>query len=191
MYALNSVAIFLVSILFGLLILSLWLRIAVRYFRISYVSPIGRIVFNITQPLVHPLYFILKNLEKPGSRYDWPAFIVLISVELLKIIILCVLMYHAMMPIAFIGLYLLADLIIQPCDILFFAILIQVIMSYANPSWQHPLKDFLYVITSPLLIRARKIIPGTSALDWSTLIVMILLKALSIFIIASLPWKLL
>jgi YggT family protein len=191
MYALTSVGIFLVSIIFGLLIFSLWLRIAIRYFRISVISPMGRIIYAITQPLIQPLSLILHKLDKPGKRYDWLAIILLIAIELVKIITLCGLMYHAIMPIPFIGLYVLADLIIQPCDILFFAILILIIMSYANPRWEHPVKDFLLVITSPILKQARKILPDTSVFDWATLLILILLKAISIFISASLPWKLL
>ncbi|KTD82612.1 YggT family protein [Legionella waltersii] len=191
MYALTSVGIFLVSILFGFLIFSLWLRIAIRYFRISTISPMGRIIYAVTQPLIQPLSLILHRLDKPGKRYDWIAIILLIAIELIKIITLCALMYHAIMPLPFIGLYVLADLIIQPCDILFFAILILIIMSYANPRWEHPVKDFLLIITTPVLRQARKILPNTSVFDWATLVVLILLKAISIFISASLPWKLL
>ena len=71
------------------------------------------------------------------------------------------------MPILFILLYVLADLIIQPCNLLFYAIIIRVIMSYANPGWQHPLADFLRLLTEPLLILGRKIIPDISGFDFS------------------------
>ena len=88
-------------------------------------------------------------------------------------------------------LYVLADLIIQPCNLLFYAILIRVIMSYVNPKWQHPATDFLRIITEPLLILGRKIIPDISGFDFSPIIMMIILKIITLFIGASLPWNLL
>ncbi len=88
-------------------------------------------------------------------------------------------------------LYLVADLIIQPCNILFYAILIRAIMSFVNPTWQHPLAYFLYQLTEPLLILGRRIIPNISGFDFSPLIIMVILKVITLFIESNLPWSIL
>lgn len=191
MAGLTAVGYFLLSLLFTIIIFSLWLRIAIRFFRISSLNPFSQLIFTISDPLVKPLHFIIKRPIQPGQKYDWIAFGALIIVELFKIICLSLLIYHAIIPLLFIPLYVLVDLIIQPCELLFFAILIRVIMSYINPKWQHPLADFLRIITGPLLRLGRTIVPDISGFDFSPFIIMVILKIITLFLSASLPWRLL
>jgi YggT family protein len=187
----TAVGFFLISIFFGLIIFGLWVRIALRYLRVSSLSPFSILINSNTDHLVKPFNQVLKQKYKPGQKYDWMAFIVLVLIELIKIICLSLLVFHVLMPIPFILLYILADLIIQPCNLLFYAILIRVIMSYANPRWQHPLADFLRLLTEPLLIFGRKIVPDISGFDFSPFLIMISLKIITLFISASLPWNIL
>ncbi|MDP3269831.1 MAG: YggT family protein [Legionella sp.] len=185
------VGFFLFSLIFGIIIFSLWLRIALRYFRVSSLNQFNRLIYTVTDPLVKPLNFIFKNHYKPGQRYDWPAFTVLLIVETLKIIVLGLVVFHIVIPFSYIILYVIADLIIQPCNILFYAILIRVLISFANPGWQHPIADFLRLLTEPLLVWGRKIIPDISGFDFSPFIILIVLKVITLFISAYLPGNLL
>lgn len=187
----TAVGLFLLSLVFGLVILCLWARIALRYIRLSTLTPLGQLILTLTNPLIRPVNTLFKLQYQPGQKYDWPAFSILILVEILKIILIGLLAYHALVPITLIVIYVIADLIIQPCDLLFYAILIRVIMSYVNPSWQNPLADFLRLITNPLLSIGRRIVPDISGFDFSPFVMMILLKVISIFISTSLPYKLL
>ncbi|MCX7118532.1 MAG: YggT family protein, partial [Legionellales bacterium] len=87
------------------------------------------------------------------------------------------------------GVYTLADLIIQPCDLLFYALLIRVIMSWVNPHWQHPLTTILHAVTEPMLQQIRRYLPILAGLDFSPFIMMILLKIVTLFVGASLPFQ--
>ncbi|MGM9452223.1 YggT family protein [Legionella bozemanae] len=191
MSGLIAVTLFIVSLFFSLIIFSLWLRIALRYLRVSALHPVGQLIHKITNPLVNPIQLISKQPYKPGQKYDIPAIITLVLVELLKIICFSLLILNGLIPIVFIFIYIVADLIIQPCDILFFAILIRVVMSFINPEWQGPIADFLRLLTEPLLKLGRKIVPDISGFDFSPFIIMILLKIITLFISANLPWRLL
>ncbi|KTD31728.1 YggT family protein [Legionella moravica] len=186
----TAVGIFLTSLFFGLVILTLWLRIALRYFKVSALSPLSQVVLSVTDPVIRPIQTLFKLTYQPGQKYDWMAFVILIIVEFLKITILSLLAFHTLIPIGYLLLYIAADLIIQPCDLLFYAILIRVIMSYVKPGWQHPVADFLRLLTEPLLILGRKIVPDISGFDFSPFIIMIILKVITLFISASLPWRL-
>lgn len=186
----TAVAVFLTSLFFSLLIFTLWLRIALRYLRVSALNPLSQLILSITDPLISPLNSLFKLKYQPGQKYDWMAFAILFLVEVLKILCLSLLAFHTIMPFPYFILYVLADLIIQPCDLLFYAILIRVIMSYVKPGWQHPVGDFLRLLTQPLLVLGRKIIPDISGFDFSPFIMMILLKVITLFISASLPWRL-
>ncbi len=191
MAGITVVGMFLTSLVFGILIFTLWIRIALRLLRISALSPLSQVVLSITDPIIKPLNSLFKQKYKPGQKYDWMAFIVLVAVEFLKIICLSLLAFHTLMPFGYTLLYVFADLIIQPCDLLFYAILIRVIMSYVKPDWQHPVADFLRLLTEPLFILGRKIIPDISGFDFSPFIIMIILKIITLFIGAYLPLKIL
>jgi YggT family protein len=171
------VGFFLISLFFGLIIFSLWIRLALRYYRISSVTPMSHLIHHVTDPMVNPFNLIYK--PKAGQLYDWPAFIVLVLIEFIKMICLSLLLFHTVLPFFSLIIFVVADLIIQPCNLLFYAIFIRVIMSYINPAWSHPVADFLRILTEPLLKLGRKMIPNIAGFDFT------------LFISASLPGNLL
>ncbi len=191
MPGLIAVGLFVVSLLFSLLIFSLWLRMALRYFRISSLNPLSQLIYTITDPLVNPVQTLLKQKPSPGQKYDMCTFIVLVLTEIVKLFILSLMAFGALMPFGYLIIYVIADLIIQPCDLLFFIILVRVIMSFVNPGWSGPIADFLRILTEPLLQLGRKIVPVISGFDFSPFIILMMLKMITLFISANLPWRLL
>ncbi|MGC1183488.1 YggT family protein [Legionella sp.] len=189
MPGLTAVGLFVVSLFFSLLNFALWLRIALHYFHISTLNPLSQLVHTITDPLVNPIQLVIK--QKPGQKYNLAVIILLVLSEILKILIISLITFHTIMPMAYFLVYVLADLIIQPFDLLFFAILIRLIISFVNPTWNGPIADFLRILTEPLLKFGRKIIPNISGFDFSPFIILMMLKIVTLFINASLPWRLL
>ena len=187
MSGLLAVGYFLFASFFSLISFILWARIALRYFRISALHPVSQSINALTNPIIMPLAHMFSTPKKRLSRYDWPCFCVLVIVELLKFIAIGALFLGAMLPWSFVPLYTLADLILQPCNLLFYAIIIRVIMSWVNPNWHHPIADVIRSITEPLLRWARHIIPVFSGFDFSPFVIMILLKVITLYISASLP----
>ena len=187
MSGLIAVGYFLFALFFSLLAFLLWARIALRYFRISPLHPISRNILSLSNPIIMPLAHMFGAPKRPLSRYDWPCFCVLVIVELLKFVAIGALFLGAKLPLSFVPLYTLADLIVQPCNLLFYAIIIRVIMSWINPTWRHPAVDLLRTITEPLLRLGRLIVPDISGFDFSPFVIMIILKLITIFISASLP----
>lgn len=186
-----AVGYFLISLFFDLILFALWTRVALRYLRISSINPFSRLIYSITNPVAAPLHYLLRYRDQAKQKYDWPALILILLAELLKIIILSLIVFQTLLPFPYILLYVLADFIIQPCNLLFYALLIRVVMSYVNPQWNHPIAEFLRILTQPLLILGRKIIPDISGFDFAPFIMMIILKVITLFIKASLPWPLL
>ena len=122
MSGLLTVGYFLFALFFSLVAFVLWTRIGLRYFRISALHPIAQTIYRFTDPIIIPL---AHTLPKSRSRYDWPCFSVLIMVELLKFIAIGSLFIGVKLPWAFVPLYTLADLIVQPCRLLFYALIIR------------------------------------------------------------------
>ena len=187
MSGLIAVGYFLFALFFSFLAFVLWTRIALRYFRVSALHPISQTINALTNPVIMPLAHMFPATKTRRSRYDWACFSVLVVVELLKFIAIGSLFLGAMLPWSFLPLYTLADLIVQPCNLLFYAIAIRVLMSWVNPRWQHPIADLLRLATEPALNLGRRIIPDISGFDFSPYIILIILKVITLFISASLP----
>ena len=189
MSGLVSVSYFLISTLFGLVTVVFWLRFGLRYFRISQLHPVRQMVQRLTDPLFAPMLKILQIRLTPFQQYDWVCLAVLVGVEWLKFLLICILYLGHTRIWLLTGAYAFADLIIQPCDLIFYALLIRVIMSWVNPHWQHPLTTILHAVTEPMLQQIRRYLPILAGLDFSPFIMMILLKIVTLFVGASLPFQ--
>lgn len=187
MSGLITVGYFLLTLTFSVVTFFLWSRFALRYFRISSLHPISRTIDTFTYPLVRPFQNLFKSSNMRSNRYDWPCLTALITAELLKFIALNLLAFGTFPFLPLLVLKVCAELIVQPCNLLFYAILIRVVMSWVNPHWRNPLADLLYCFTEPTLRLARNRIPVFSGIDFSPFIVMIVLKVIILFIGASLP----
>lgn len=63
--------------------------------------------------------------------------------------------------------------------VLWVLILARVIISWTNPRGGGSLVAFVYQVTEPILAPIRRLIPPTSGIDWSPLIAMLILAAIS------------
>lgn len=181
---------FLTDLIFGLVLLVLWARIFLRFYKISPLHSISKVINTFTDPLVKPIAGLIPTKKSHPSPYDWPCLIVIVIVEIIKFTLLSFLLYKAMMPLIYLIVFVIADLIVQPCNLLFYIILIRVIMSWVNPNWRHPAADVMKKISDPLLAFGRHLIPDISGFDFSPYIILIILKVITLFMSASLPLRL-
>ncbi|MBA2649929.1 MAG: YggT family protein [Legionella sp.] len=189
MAALFAVGYFLISSLFGLIIVFLWLRIALHYCRISSLNAFYQLIHKLTNPIVEPINFLFKQ-TKLNVKYDWSSFGVLVLVEFLKVVCLSLLVLKTMLPFITTVLTVALDLIVQPLDLLFYALLIRVILQFANPNWNHPFGPFLFAITEPLFNIGRRLISPISGFDFSPFVMMLILKIISLALSNILPGRL-
>jgi len=71
-----------------------------------------------------------------------------------------------------------ADLTVLLLNIYTFSILIQVLLSWISPGQYPPAAMLLFRLTGPLLDRARQLLPDTGMMDFSPLLVLLLLQVL-------------
>ena len=189
MSGLINVGYFLFALFFGILSFVLW--IALRYFRVSSLHPVSQSINSLTNPIIMPLNQMFGTTSKSRlSRYDWACFSVLVFVELLKFLALGSLYLGAMLPWSFLPLYTVADLIVEPLNLLFYAIIVRVVMSFINPRWHHPIADLLRIMTEPVLRLGRQYIPNIAGIDFSPYVILIVIKVITLFISSSLPLRL-
>lgn len=62
-------------------------------------------------------------------------------------------------------------------------VLLRFLFQYLRADFYNPISQFLVTITSPVLRPMRRWIPGTRGVDWAAVVLLVILKALEIWII--------
>src|SRR3990167_867713 len=182
MDAFDSVLYFLITTLFNLISLVLWARLFINYFAINRLQQLVQGVYQLTDPLVMPIQRHVFSRYGVNSSYDFSCLTVLIICELLRFSLVNIIFLQNILPFTYILLYVFIHMLIQSCNILFYAIVIRAVISWVNPGWQHPMVYILLAITEPILNPLRKLItPIAGGIDFSIIIVLIGLKAVELF----------
>jgi YggT family protein len=171
---------YLINIIFGLYIIAILLRYLLASVRADFYNPLSQMLVKITNPAIKPLRRII-----PGYLgVDWPSIILLCFVQGLEIILIDLLRFGQMpMPVSLCVL-ILAHLIQTAIYVYMVILIIQMIISWVNPGAYNPITVIMYQLSEPLLRPARRLIPPTGGLDWSVLVVFIILN-LSLIIIVG------
>jgi YggT family protein len=170
---------FLVNTVFTLYLFVLLVRVLLPAVGADYYNPFCQFIIKLTEPLIAPLQ---KILPRPG-RFDTAAFIILFLFTCIKNWILLGLLLSAHIFWPGLVLLALAQILEMLIQFYFFAIIIQVILSWVQPKTYNPMIIILLQLTEPLLAPARRLIPAMSGLDLSSLAVIILLQLTKIVIV--------
>lgn len=173
----NQAGYFLVQTLFDLYIMTFMLRFILQLVRADYLNPLSQFIVKVTNPLVVPLRRII-----PGFLgIDWATLIVLSLLSASKLSLLFFIRFSKLPDALGLVVWTCGDILSLTIYIFFFAILIQVLMSWVAPMG-NPLTGVLHRITNPLMRPARKVIPVIGGFDISPIPVMIVLQLLIILI---------
>ena len=180
--ALGDALNFLIRTLFDLYIIVVALRFLLQWVRADFYNPLSQFLVRATNPLLRPLRRII-----PGyGGIDFASVILMLLLKAAEISILG-LVAAGRIP-APLGLLVLslAEVLRLLIYIFMFAIIIQVVLSWVNPGAYNPATVLIYRLTEPLLEPARRLIPPMGGLDFSPLVVLILLQLTIILIIRPL-----
>lgn len=173
----SSALIFLINTLFDLYLNVLAIRLVLVYVHANYFDPITQFIIKLTDFIIRPLKRLLPNIGKIESA----SFVVLILFEMIKFALLVFIKFTFLA--SFLGLLLLAtaDFINIIIQIFFYAILIQVVLTWIQP--YSPFNRLLYQFTNPVMRPFQKFIPLIGGIDISPIPVLIILQLLSILFV--------
>lgn len=191
MQGILSVVAFIVAMACNLLIFLMLLRVAFRYVGISPLHPVGQLVYQTSSKILSPLEKLFPSLSAPQQRLDILGVVGFVAVVIIKIILMGILLYGQWVPFSLLMICTLADVLVEPLNLMFYLVLIRVIVNFIRPDWEHPAQDILIKLTDPLLVMGRKLIPDISGFDFSPIVVLASLKILSMVIAGILPVNLL
>jgi len=178
----SEAGIFLIHTLFGIYILFVALRFILQWVHADFYNPVSQFLVTVTNP---PLRQLRRFI--PGyAGIDFPSIVLMIILQAMELV-LTVLIATGRIP-APLGLFVLsiAELLKLGIYIFFFAILIQIIISWVNPGAYNPITVILYKLTEPLLKPARRLIPPMGGLDLLPMLVLIGLQLVIILFIKPL-----
>jgi YggT family protein len=154
------------------------LRIMTQRAGVSFHNPIVQFLIRWTNPIINPLRRII-----PAYRnIDFAALIVLCLIALIEIIVIAWVLIGKLPSILGMLVWLVSHLGSLTISILFYAIIINAILSWVPMVGPNPLRDLLFLITEPVVRIFRRFIPPISGFDLSPLAAIIVLKLIDIFI---------
>ncbi len=176
MSAFNEIFGYLVQTFISLYLLAMLLRFLLQLVRADFYNPISQFLVKVTNPLVVPLRKVI-----PGyGGIDLSSLLLSILLQLLGIVVL-LLLYNQPFPNA--GMLLVwsvlgvAGLLV---NIYFFALLAMIILSWVAAGSNHPAVYLLYQITEPVMAPFRSALPPMGGLDFSPILVFILINVIQI-----------
>ena len=172
---------YLIEIAFFFYILLVMLRTLFQLVRADFYNPLCQFIVRATNPPLRPLRRLL-----PGFHgVDTGSVVLMFILKLVELFLIAAL---ASRSGSFVGFAILsiAKLLELLVNVFLFAILIQVIVSWINPGAHNPIIALLHTLTEPLLRPARRLIGTASGLDFSPIVVMVVLVICQKLIIARL-----
>lgn len=179
--ALQITVLFFVNLIFDLLGMIVLLRLLLQWLNANPQNQIYQQILRFTNPIVLPLRQFLPTIQRIDTAV-LSLFLMIIFVKLLISLPLQGIPFHL---VSFI-LLMLAEIINQVLNLLFFAVLLVAIISWLSPHFYNPVVEILYLLTDPLLSRARRFIPPISGFDLSPLLVLIAIKLINLFLVSIL-----
>jgi len=182
---LTNAGVYLIHIVFGLYLLAVTLRFLLQTIRADFYNPICQFLVNVTNPTLKPLRRWI-----PGYMgIDWSSLLLMILIQLLEICLIALLVSGHIPPPISLPVIIVSKILNLLVYIYIVVIIIQVVISWIQPGSYSPFTVLLYQLSEPLVRPIRRYIPAAGGIDWSPLVVLILLNlAIILFITPLNDW---
>ncbi len=182
MQPLNSAALFLLQVVFNLYIIIIIIRMLLQFSNANYHNPVSQFFVKLTKPVANPLRRILPVYKD----VDLALLAILIVLSMIQVWI--VMWVKSFLTFHVLAIFILgiANIFDQTLNIYFYAILAAAILSWLNTAYSHPVVEILYCLTEPIMRPFRRIIPTIANIDFSPIVVLIVLKLVTIIFVHSL-----
>lgn len=167
-------AIFLVKTLIDIYVMILLMRVWMQWTHCDFYNPFSQFIVKATQPIIQPLRRVIPSI----GPIDTASVLVVYLLLTIKIPILVVVSGLPLLLTPFFFILGLAGLLKAAGTLLFYVLLIRAIMSWISRG-QGVMDYVLYQLTEPLMAPLRRIIPAFGGLDFSVMIIILVLYLLN------------
>ena len=181
---------FLLTTVLNLLTLLFLLRFFMQLFKAPFNNPLAYMVVSLTDFVVKPVRRVIPSWGKLDLS---TLFLALITQFLLQYSLLWLRGFPFSLAgqSAWLGLIGMSFLGVfkTGLDVFFYAILLQVILSWVNP--HTPIASALNSLTKPILAPIQRFLPMASGIDFSPIVALIFLQMINVSVVKTLEMQLL
>jgi YggT family protein len=176
MNAFNEIFGYLVQTFLSLYLVAMLLRFLLQVVRADFYNPISQFLVRVTNPLVIPLRRILPGF----AGLDISSLLLAVLLQLAGIVALLLVNGLGLPNIGLLLIWSVLGVIGLLVNIYFFALLAVIILSWVAPGSSHPAIQLLYQVTEPVMAPFRQALPAMGGLDFSPILVFILINVIQI-----------
>ncbi|MDN5988263.1 MAG: YggT family protein [Hafniaceae bacterium] len=165
---------FLVKTVIDLYVMILLLRIWMQWARTDFYNPLSQFIVKVTQPIVGPLRRVIPSLGPIDSSSLLVAFLLMT----IKYPLLLLIQSGEISLSPYILLFGLISVINSAGYLVFWVIIIRSIMSWISQG-RSPMDYVLMQLTEPLMSPIRRFLPAMGGLDFSAMVVILVLYMLN------------
>ena len=173
-----NASVFLVQTFFGLYLILVLVRFLMQVSRADYYNPICQVVVRLTDPAIKPFNKVLPRI----LGIDFATLIVALLVQVVAISLVMLLTGNLIFHPTYIG-WALVGLASMILDIYFFTLIAMVIASWIAPYSDHPAMSLIIQLTDPICAPARKLLPSMGGLDFSIILVFVVITLIDTFLV--------
>jgi YggT family protein len=154
-----------------LYIFILLLRLVLQVVKADYYNPISQGVVRVTEPVLNPLQKISPKIGNVDMSPVMLAFV-------LKALILYAIyaLGSQLIALPMLGIYASIGILNTFLDIVFYAVLGSVIISWIAPDSPHPAPQLIMQVTAPIYKQVQKVLPPFGGFDLSPILIFIAIQ---------------
>ncbi|MCH1490944.1 MAG: YggT family protein [Luminiphilus sp.] len=176
MAALNEIAAFLVETAASLYLILVVVRGMLQTARADFYNPISQFVVRATNPPLRVMHRVI-----PGKgRFDPSVLVLAVVVQIIAILTTLLLAgfgLPSLLTLLVWSLIGVAGLIVNAYLV---ALIVMIVVSWVAPGTRHPAVLLTYQITEPVMAPVRSLLPSAGGLDFSPILVFIVINVLQI-----------
>jgi YggT family protein len=165
--------IFVVDSLFSLAVYAFLLRLLLQLSRADFRNPLSQAVVKLTNWLVLPLRKVLP----PIGRVDTASLVAVYVVQVAAVAAVFLVSTGIAMPIIDLLWWAVKKTVVSTLQLYTVAIVVYALLSLVAPGTYSPMVGLLQSLCEPLLRPVRQILPMIGGLDFSPLVVILVLQA--------------
>lgn len=176
MSAFNEIFIYLLQTFLSLYLVAMLLRFLLQLVRADFYNPISQFLVKITNPLVIPLRKVVPGF----GGLDVASLLLALLLQLAGIVALLLVNGLELPNIGLLLVWSVLGVIGLLVNMYFFALLAMIILSWVAAGSRHPAIFLLYQLTEPVMAPVRKMLPAMGGMDFSPILVFILINIIQI-----------
>lgn len=176
MNAMNEILVYLIQTVLSLFLLAVLLRFLLQLVRADFYNPISQFLVKVTNPLVLPLRKVIPGL----GGFDMASLLLALLLQMAGIALIYLINGHGLPNIVLLLVWSVLGIVGLLVNIYFFALLAMIILSWVAPGSKNPALFLLFQITEPVMAPFRKALPSMGGLDFSPILVFILINVIQI-----------